>query len=358
MRYIVAPASHRFPALIKLLKSLPTTPAKTIVYLSTCAAVDYFQHLLPPLLNSTGENFLLVPLHGKQNPKAREAHFSRFTNSLLPSILLTTDVAARGLDVKGMDLVVQIDPPVDPKVFLHRCGRAGRAGRKGLSVIFLLPGREEDFVPFMKVRQTPITLLESPVITVSDEEAAATTETMRRIVLEDRGLHDLSHRSFPGWVKSYTKHQASSIFRISDIDWTDTANAWGLLKLPKMPELKNWEGDKTLSLDIDFASYTYKDKQREKLRLQKEKEWTESKETRDSNEHQEHKGKKRAWSQKLDEKDEKEKRRSMKKAKKAREKWENMTPEERQKEEERQILIEKVKKAEKLENEEFNGFDD
>ena len=57
-----------------------------------------------------------------------------------------------------VDLVVQIDPPSDPKVFLHRCGRAGRAGRRGLAVTFLTPGREEDYVSFLAVGMVFLTL--------------------------------------------------------------------------------------------------------------------------------------------------------------------------------------------------------
>ena len=66
--------------------------------------------------------FTLVPLHGKHPAKARIKNLANFTNASTPSILLTTDVAARGLEIPQVDIVIQIDPPSDPKVFLHRCG--------------------------------------------------------------------------------------------------------------------------------------------------------------------------------------------------------------------------------------------
>ena len=93
----------------------------------------------------------------------KEKYFATFANTTMPSILLTTDVAARGLDIPQVDLVIQVDPPTDPKGFLHRCGRAGRAGRKGLSVVFLQPGREEDYLAFLEVGKTLATPLDSPV---------------------------------------------------------------------------------------------------------------------------------------------------------------------------------------------------
>jgi ATP-dependent RNA helicase DDX55/SPB4 len=114
--------------------------------------VDYFQHILSALLPN---QFSLISLHGKHPSNVRQKNFSNYIKAITPTILLTTDVAARGLDMPQVDLVIQIDPPSDPTVFLHRCGRAGRAGRKGLSVITLQPGREEDYIPFLEVRKTP-----------------------------------------------------------------------------------------------------------------------------------------------------------------------------------------------------------
>ena len=123
MSYLVTPASHKFPAVSKILAALEPPPSKTIIFLSTCAAVDYYQHVLPSILPSPNRlSFTLVPLHGKHPAKARIKNLAAFTDSSTPSILLTTDVAARGLDIPQTDLVVQIDPPSDPKVFLHRCG--------------------------------------------------------------------------------------------------------------------------------------------------------------------------------------------------------------------------------------------
>lgn len=123
MSYLVTPASHKIPAVSRILSALEPPPNKTIIFLSTCAGVDYFQHVLPSILPSRNrQSFILVPLHGKHPAKARIKNLAAFTDASTPSILLTTDVAARGLDIPQTDLVIQIDPPSDPKVFLHRCG--------------------------------------------------------------------------------------------------------------------------------------------------------------------------------------------------------------------------------------------
>jgi ATP-dependent RNA helicase DDX55/SPB4 len=356
MSYLLTPPSHKFPALLSILSQLDPTPQKSIIYLSTCAAVDYFQHILTALLPS---QFSLIPLHGKQPPNVRQKNFSKYITSVTPIILLTTDVAARGLDIPQVDLVIQIDPPSDPKVFLHRCGRAGRAGRRGLSIIFLQPGREEDYIPFLEVRKTPITIFKKPEIKITSEDAKFITARIRKEVLADRALYDKGQRAFVSWVKAYSKHQASSIFRIADLDWTELGNAWGLVKLPKMPELKKWEGDKNLGLKINMAEYEYKDKIREKARrvaMEEEK----TKAPFVPTEEMIKKRKEReAWSHKHDAQDLKEMRREKKKRKREAERFDKMTEEEKAKEREVQVLVEKVRRKVMEEETEdiFEGFD-
>jgi ATP-dependent RNA helicase DDX55/SPB4 len=357
MSYLLTPASHKFPALLSLLKQLEPTPQKSIIYLSTCAAVDYFQHILSALLPPS---FSLIPLHGKHPPNVRQKNFSKYIQAITPTVLLTTDVAARGLDIPQVDLVVQIDPPSDPKVFLHRCGRAGRAGRRGLSVIFLQPGDEEDYIPFLEIRKTPITLLAKPSVIVTDEDAKAITSRIRAEVLTDRALYDKGQRAFVSWVQAYSKHQASSIFQVSSLDWADLGNAWGLIKLPKMPELKKWEGDKSLRVKISMSEYAYKDKAREKARrIAMEEEKTKAPFV-PSEEMMRKRKEREAWSHKQEQQDTKEIRREKKKRKREAERLDKMTPEERKKEEEVQALIEQVrrKRVEDEKYEEWNGFDE
>ncbi|KAK5464773.1 ATP-dependent rRNA helicase spb4 [Exophiala xenobiotica] len=357
MTYAVTPASSKFPALVALLKGLETLPLRTIVYLSTCAAVDYFQALLPAILPSEA---ILVPLHGKHPANVRQKNFIRFTNSASPAILLTTDVAARGLDIPSVDLVVQVDPPSDPKAFLHRCGRAGRAGRKGLSVVFLLPGREEDYVSFLNVRQTPIEPLTQPDVSVTPEECFATEEAFREVVLRDRGLYEKAQKAFVSWVRSYSKHQASSIFRVSDIDWKDHASAWALLKMPKMPELKNWDRKSYQPPTVDWDAYAYKDKQREKQRKQALLEGP--KDVRpDTKPDSKKRGTTVAWSEKVEHKANKEVKRSKKAARREHDRIVKMTADEKEREAETAMMVEKIRQQQQSmtndKNEVFEGFD-
>ncbi|KAH9907701.1 DEAD/DEAH box helicase [Xylariomycetidae sp. FL2044] len=262
MCYLITPAHHKLPSLAQLLDKLNPAPQRSIVFFSTCAAVNYFSKVLPSLLS---DGFQTMRLHGKDTTDVRKRGLEAFKNSTKPSVLLTTELGARGLDVAEVDLVVQVDPPSDPKSFIHRCGRAGRAGRKGLSVVFIQPN-ETDYVPYLEVRKTPITPLTHPEIAVTEVEADKITGKIRDIVKKDRALHDLAQQAFPSWVKSYSKHSARSIFRMADLDWTELGRAWGLLQLPKMPEAKSFDGHTSFGLSVDWDKYKYQNKEKEKRR--------------------------------------------------------------------------------------------
>lgn len=93
MTYLITPPQKKLPSVVQLLQSLKPRPLRSIIFLSTCAAVDYFSHILAALLP---EGFQLNILHGKQDAKVREKGVSKFLKATEPSILLTTDVAARG----------------------------------------------------------------------------------------------------------------------------------------------------------------------------------------------------------------------------------------------------------------------
>lgn len=259
MSYILAEPTKRLvylqrilsPEAAALLFPTGTIPFKTIIYVSNCASVDYFASLFPAILPGPQAKlggYSIVPLHGKQAPNVRRKNFTTFTSSSSPAILLTTDLAARGLDIPEVDLVVQIDPPTDPKVFLHRCGRAGRAGRRGLAVLFLSPGREEGYIDFLGVRKTPVAPLELEGEEPTPEEAASVVHKMRAVVLRDRALCEKGMKAFVSHVRAHSKHQTSSIFRVQDLDWQSLADSFALVRMPRMPELR--KDGATIKVDL------------------------------------------------------------------------------------------------------------
>jgi ATP-independent RNA helicase DbpA len=77
--------------------------------------------------------FSVQALHGDLEQKDRDQVLVRFANKSC-SILVATDVAARGLDIKDLQAVINYELPWDPEIYVHRIGRTGRAGNKGLAL--------------------------------------------------------------------------------------------------------------------------------------------------------------------------------------------------------------------------------
>lgn len=82
-----------------------------------------------------------VDLQGNLSQNQRDRHLAVFSEGLV-RVLVATDVAARGIDISDVALVVQTEPPEDPKSFLHRSGRTARAGEEGDVVTLVLPNQK------------------------------------------------------------------------------------------------------------------------------------------------------------------------------------------------------------------------
>lgn len=87
-------------------------------------------------LNDVGQS--AIALHGDLEQRDRDQTLVRFANGSV-RILVATDVAARGLDIKSLELVVNFELAWDPEVHVHRIGRTARAGKSGLAISFCAP---------------------------------------------------------------------------------------------------------------------------------------------------------------------------------------------------------------------------
>jgi Superfamily II DNA and RNA helicases len=89
------------------------------------------------------EGFTVETLYGDSDKQRRAATLQRFREGKI-QLLLATDVAARGLDIEGLPLVINLEPPIDADHYVHRAGRTGRMGRKGTVVSLITP--QERFI--------------------------------------------------------------------------------------------------------------------------------------------------------------------------------------------------------------------
>lgn len=121
-------------------------PTLAIVFCNTKRRVDAL------VSEMASRGYAVDGLHGDLKQNQRDSVMKRFRNSSI-DMLVATDVAARGIDVGDVDMVVNYDLPQDEEYYVHRIGRTARAGRKGLSFSFIV-GRDiyklEDIVRYTK----------------------------------------------------------------------------------------------------------------------------------------------------------------------------------------------------------------
>lgn len=115
-----------------LIRSLRPAPERILVFCRTKLRVDSVY----AALNNAG--FKVDVMHADRPQGARTRALTKFRNGTI-QVLVATDVMSRGIDVQGIDAVVNFDVPLDPEDYVHRIGRTGRAGSAGQAFTFMAP---------------------------------------------------------------------------------------------------------------------------------------------------------------------------------------------------------------------------
>jgi ATP-dependent RNA helicase DeaD len=156
-------------------------PRLTLVFCNTKRKVDEV------VSNLQARGYQAEGLHGDMNQAQRERVMTR-VRAGSTDILVATDVAARGIDIEQVELVVNYDVPQDPEYYVHRIGRTGRAGRSGRAITFV-SGREvwklKDIQKFAKIRIMPHPI---PTDTQIAEQRATKLLTRVRAEMDKGGL--------------------------------------------------------------------------------------------------------------------------------------------------------------------------
>jgi len=166
---LVVPPHEKF----QVTASLAARRGRTLLFVKTQAGVDTLVTRLAEVGVRAGA------LHGGKSQGVRTRTLAEFRNGRV-DVLVATDVAARGIHVDGVSLVVHVDPPNDAKDYLHRAGRTARAGASGTVVTLVLP----------KQRKTTGALVARAGVAVEQ----------RRVNANDPALHELAGAQQPSGV--------------------------------------------------------------------------------------------------------------------------------------------------------------
>lgn len=253
--YIVAPAKLRLVTLVSYLKfafARKGSVMKAIIFISCADSVDFHYELLKDpskdktatddarllaantvapasyITSAANRTVALHRLHGSLSQPIRTATLKSFSECKDPAVLITTDIASRGLDIPSVDLVMELDPAFSVADHIHRIGRTARAGRPGKAVIFLHPGSEEGYVSLLTSKSAPPSPqsydavlqkglsipLELPVETHAKvEEGRSYTDKAEALqlhfeqrLLEDRKRLELGRNGFKSHIRAYATH--------------------------------------------------------------------------------------------------------------------------------------------------------
>ena len=233
-RSIPSPTQDERDAL--LYHILSQEPGLVIVFVNAISALRRLLAILKTL------RLPVEGLHGNMQQRARLKYLDRFKKGGgggggKTSILVATDVAARGIDIKGVDLVVHYQVPMSADTYVHRSGRTGRANAEGASVMLVTPTERQRYRTLLRNLNRTAPLPSFPTV------ESAVAEAKRRMAIA-RKLEKLVHTK--------SKDRADAEWRKSN------AEALGI-------ELdSDEEGDATTVRVIENAKKTMKEKRKAK----------------------------------------------------------------------------------------------
>ena len=129
LKYILVPQKLKEHYLLYLLRNR-YKETNTLIFVNHVKQCDFLYNLCKLF------EIKVSHLHSKMTQKNRRENLQKFKGSLT-NILISTDLASRGLDIKQCDLVINFDIPLSSLTFIHRAGRTGRIGNKGLCISFV-----------------------------------------------------------------------------------------------------------------------------------------------------------------------------------------------------------------------------
>ncbi|KAK6233423.1 hypothetical protein QUC31_005829 [Theobroma cacao] len=264
-RYVKVPCGSRLAVLLSILKHLfeRETSQKIVVFFSTCDAVDLHYSLLSEYQWSPYSQFeaelkqkflkcKTFRLHGNMKQEDRRTTFSAFKTEK-SALLVSTDVAARGLDFPKVTCIIQYDSPGEATEYVHRVGRTARLGERGESLLFLQP-IEVDYL--QDLEKHGVSLTEYPLLKILDSFplhgqthrvkkfvsleshpwVVSLQKELESYILSEPKIKKLAKNAFCSWVRAYTAHRGDlkRIFMVKKLHLGHVAKSFALKEQPSL----------------------------------------------------------------------------------------------------------------------------
>jgi len=146
-RFVEIKDSHKLDALCRIMDVEKNFYG--LIFCRTKVETDSLSHKL------VERGYVAEAIHGDISQRQREKILQKFKSENI-TILVATDVAARGIDVNNLTHVINYSLPQDPETYVHRIGRTGRAGKKGIAITLVTPNEKRKFSFIQKNAHGPI----------------------------------------------------------------------------------------------------------------------------------------------------------------------------------------------------------
>ncbi len=223
--YVNVPMNRKRDALELILRY--KTPDRCLIFCNTRQAVDELCSALAK------RKFNCMALHGEVLQSHRSKIMERFKNGTL-ELLIATDVAARGIDVKDMSLVINYDIPQSAEQYVHRIGRTGRAGKTGTAITLCSGKKQQSIIEsYAKTLDTEIKPANPPTIAEIKEKSRnmAVADIMARAQFSDEFSLEIAERLMSSGIDAkyllaalIGKHFEDTTGSLKDIPTADKVN--------------------------------------------------------------------------------------------------------------------------------------
>ena len=196
-------------------------------------------------------------------PKVRKQSYKKFLKASNGSVLLATDLVARGIDIDSIKWIVQFDCPQDPAFFTHRVGRTARGGKSGNSIAMICPNEVVAYIPYLENKGVHLTKHEAPS-TIEFDTCKYLRENMTEIRREDLLK---ATAGFVSFVRAYQEHKLRYIFELKEVNLGHVAQSFGALRVPRVKEIlgKHIDDFERSEIASDSVPYTCPKKEAERL---------------------------------------------------------------------------------------------
>lgn len=220
--YVTVRSGFRSQALLRIVKSVENFYG--IIFCQTKREVAEVEHLL------RDHNIPCMSLHGDKQQKERESILKSLKSEKF-NILIATDVAARGLDVKNLTHVIHYSLPIEIESYIHRSGRTGRNGEQGLVISLMEPSDFSKLNRLQRVTQ----------INFTPYEFMQTSDVLKNIVKDE--LESLSRVKSDSTIMQELKKICGEMLTVQETSLYSTAEWMAAVISSKMKDQSIWRDD-------------------------------------------------------------------------------------------------------------------